>query len=271
MKLSRAAIASGLILFTSVSFAQAHQNYIGYSGAPGSRGSCSISCHERHNFTSTITVTGFPESYSPEQQYTINITRQGGSSISQFNASVRIGTSSVNAGTIAAGTNTSIYNHAQETNGVHWSSNSQSSGTFLWTAPESGTGDVRLYWAGLQGSLSNGSDTLIILTSHEGATGIGDNAQTPEKSSLEQNYPNPFNAETLIKFSISSPGVVEFEILDILGQRVYQMEQYIDRAGEVSLLWDGQTDAGNQAPSGVYFYRLKTGDFEATRKMTLLR
>ena len=163
-------VAVLLLLFASV--AQAHLTYIGYSGAPGSRGQCAYQCHAQHDFAPTITVTGFPATYTPGQQYTIAIAHSGGSAIAQFNSSVRVGTSSTNAGILAAGTGTSTYTHTQETNGIHFSSTNQNSGTFLWTAPIAGTGDVRLYWAGLQGNLTTGSDTLVVLVSHEDA---GDN------------------------------------------------------------------------------------------------
>jgi hypothetical protein len=152
-------------------FAEAHTTYTGYSGAPGSRGQCAYDCHAQYDFAPTITVTGFPPTYTPGQQYTVAIAHSGGSSIAGFNASTRRGIGSTNGGTIAAGTMTSVYNITQETNGVHFTSANQNSGTFLWTAPPAGAGDVRLYWAGLQGNLTTGADTQIVLISQEGANG----------------------------------------------------------------------------------------------------
>jgi len=263
-------LISGMLVFmTAISVA--HPSYIGYSGAPGARGLCSTSCHERHNFASSVTVTGFPEFYTPGQQYTITVTRQSGNAIKQFNASIRIGTSSQNAGVIAAGTSTATYNHAQETNGIHWTTNDRPTGTFLWTAPASGTGEVRLYWAGLQGSLSSGSDTSFVLISNEMATGIDENIQLPVHATLDQNYPNPFNAETIIKFYVPAPGDIKLEILNILGQKVHEWQEHAVQSGEITYRWNGVSADGNPVPSGVYFYRLQTDDSQITRRMTLLR
>jgi hypothetical protein len=168
-KLLQLSLVCAIFLF--VAAADAHITYTGYSGAPGSRGQCAYDCHPQYDFTPTITVTGFPSAYTPGQQYTIAIAHSGGSSIANFNASVRLGTGSTVGGTIAAGTGTSTYNITQETNGVHFTSGSQNSGTFLWTAPASGTGEVRLYWAALQGNITTGADTQIVLISQEGAGG----------------------------------------------------------------------------------------------------
>ncbi len=260
------------LLSLSAREASTHTNYTGYSGAPGSRGTCSISCHNRGAFTPTITVTGFPAEYVPGQQYTVTINHQGGSTIKQFNASIRVGTGSSNAGVISSGTGTSVYSVSpQETNGVHFSSADRNSGTFTWTAPGPGTGQVRLYWAGLQGSLSNGADTLITLTSSELTTGLEDGSSLPRVATLSQNYPNPFNGETVIEFTASEPGWVTLEINNILGQRIYQMSRNVNQVGPVQVRWNGKTVAGADAPSGVYFYRLQTARDNLVKKMILIR
>jgi hypothetical protein len=254
----------------SANGAWAHTTYTGYSGAPG-RQACSISCHRTRNFAPTVTITGFPQSYVPGQQYSIAIAHNGGTTIRQFNSSVRIGTGSTNAGTVAAGTGTSTYNTTGETNGVHFSAISQNSGSFLWTAPASGTGAVRLYWAGLQGSLSSGADTQIVLISTEATTGVDDNSTLPNNMSLAQNYPNPFNAETIIKFDLNQPGHVELSICNLLGQEVYNWSSDFDKTGSASILWNGKSTGGIDMPSGVYFYQLRTSEGKLTRQMTLLR
>jgi hypothetical protein len=136
--------------------------YKGYSGAPGSKGTCASSCHGVAG--GTIEISGFPERYVPGQTYAITISHSDGNAIRQFNGSCRIGTGSQNAGTIFAGTNTATYNTSGETNGVHFSSVNQHSGQFHWTAPSAGTGTVRLYIAGQQGGY-NGQNSTLVLTS----------------------------------------------------------------------------------------------------------
>jgi hypothetical protein len=154
-----------LILLTSrPSFART--GYCGYSGAPGSLGACASSCHGTSD--GTIKIFGFPSRYQPLQQYTVKLYRVDGRRIRNFNASVRIGEGSQNAGTISPGLNTITYNVAGETNGVHLSAMEQDSATFVWTAPEAGTGLVKLYLGGYQGyDAPYGKNTTRVLSSVE--------------------------------------------------------------------------------------------------------
>ena len=149
-------------LLLTFALAPAHADYTGYSGAPGSGGACAGACHGSSN--GTITVNGFPANYTAGQAYLITVAHNGGSSIENFNASVRVGTGSANAGTITAGTNTAVYSAGGETNGVHFSSAGNASGTFTWTAPNPPVGAVKLYLAGHQGSSASGKNTEVVLT-----------------------------------------------------------------------------------------------------------
>jgi hypothetical protein len=173
-------ITAALILLFATGMAR--NSYIGYSGAPGSRGTCAVTCHYRQNFDPSIIISGFPETYEPEHQYIITVHRTGDALISQFNASIRIGTGSSNGGHIYASENTMTYSHPQETNGVKWSSNYSDSGTFMWLAPEPGTGEVRLYWAGLQGTLGYGASYHTTLSSYEATTDVKNTHLLPHNS-----------------------------------------------------------------------------------------
>jgi hypothetical protein len=145
----------------------AHATYTGRSGAPG-RTTCSSSCHG--NPGGTVSITGFPASYIPGQTYTLGVAHSGGDPIANFNASCRIVSSNANAGTIAAGTATSVYNVTGETNGVHFTSVDQDAGTFLWTAPPAGSGAVSLYAGAFQGQVFDaGFYSTMVLASNEAA------------------------------------------------------------------------------------------------------
>lgn len=146
------------------SLAWSFPSLTGYSGAPDSKGNCASSCHGSSG--GTITVSGFPSEYEPEQAYAITVAHDGGLPIANFNGSCRIGDGSANAGTITAGTNTATYNTSGETNGVHFTAENQASGTFNWTAPAAGTGSVTLYISGLQGDYG-GANTEMVLTAAE--------------------------------------------------------------------------------------------------------
>jgi photosystem II stability/assembly factor-like uncharacterized protein len=100
--------------------------------------------------------------------------------------------------------------------------------------------------------------------------GITGNQNTPSEYKLFQNYPNPFNPVTKIKFSLPNGNgrdfAVKLKIYDILGREVTTLINQQMKPGNYIAEWN----AGNYA-SGVYFYRLETGDFAETRKMVLLK
>jgi polyhydroxybutyrate depolymerase len=83
---------------------------------------------------------------------------------------------------------------------------------------------------------------------------------------LKQNYPNPFNPRTNIQFSITKTEFVTMKIYNLLGQEVTTLVSEKLRAGEYQYSWD----AGSLA-SGVYLYRLRTGEYVETMKMILIR
>ncbi len=93
----------------------------------------------------------------------------------------------------------------------------------------------------------------------------------PTTYQLSQNYPNPFNPETRIEYSLEKPGNVVLEVYNIKGQRVKTLANGLQSAGKHAVIWDGRNDDGEQAASGVYFYRLTVGDFVETRKMILAK
>ncbi|UCE65597.1 MAG: T9SS type A sorting domain-containing protein [Candidatus Zixiibacteriota bacterium] len=258
-----------LILFSASLHARNH--YTGYSGAPGSNGTCTNSCHGQYGFPPTVTITGFPDQYVPGQSYLIRISHRGGSAINQFNASIRLGLTEENAGEIIAGPNTEIYNTPGETNGVHWADANSNSGIFTWIAPNPGVGEIRLYWAGLQGSRVYGTDVQFVEVSEDVTAGVEYMPGSPGEFSLEQNYPNPFNNRTNVEFTIAKTGPVEFIITNILGQVLYSWIDDYAQPGTVTVHWDGFDMNRRMQPSGVYFYRLKTPEITLTNKMMILR
>ncbi|MBK6764993.1 MAG: T9SS type A sorting domain-containing protein [bacterium] len=174
-----------LLLLSVAGTVLARSNFRAYSGAPGTLGSCASSCHGQSN--GTVEITGFPESYVPDSTYLITIAAVSGQSINNFNASVRVGTGSTNAGTLSNGANVSTYNVAQETNGVHFSTNNHTSGTFNWLAPAEGTGTVRLYAGSFQGTNENsGQNSEFVLVAEEDVIeappGLATNPSPPDSA-----------------------------------------------------------------------------------------
>ena len=88
---------------------------------------------------------------------------------------------------------------------------------------------------------------------------------------LAQNNPNPFGSSTVIAFSLPKESKVTLAIYDITGRMVKNLVDREMGAGNHTLRWDGKDQTGREVTSGIYFYRLKAGDFTQTNKMVVLR
>ena len=103
----------------------------------------------------------------------------------------------------------------------------------------------------------------------EGTTGINLNRkEIPQEFILEQNYPNPFNPETQIHYSLPFSDHVSIRIFDLLGKEVVKLVDEYQNAGFHSLTFSNKIES---LRSGIYFYRLTTGEFTKTKKMILLQ
>ncbi|MFC1898291.1 FG-GAP-like repeat-containing protein [Candidatus Cloacimonadota bacterium] len=88
---------------------------------------------------------------------------------------------------------------------------------------------------------------------------------------LLTNYPNPFNPSTTIEFSIQIDSNIELSVYNIKGQNIKTIVNNEFTKGSHSIIWNGNDDSGNSVSSGIYFYKLKSGNFEKTKKMLLLK
>ena len=97
-------------------------------------------------------------------------------------------------------------------------------------------------------------------------------AYFPEEITLEQNYPNPFNPSTIIKFSLPATlsgaegSLVTLKIYNALGEEVALLLDKELTIGTYEVKWNA-----SGMPSGVYFYKLKAGNFVGTKKMILMK
>ncbi len=110
------------------------------------------------------------------------------------------------------------------------------------------------------------------------AGGDGEGVSLPRVHSLYQNYPNPFNPSTTIAVDIPAAGgdpaaaqMVMLAIYDLRGRKVRILIDGELRPGRYTIHWDGRDDRGRPVGSGIYLYRLESGDFTSTRKMLLIR
>ncbi len=83
---------------------------------------------------------------------------------------------------------------------------------------------------------------------------------------LKQNYPNPFNPTTTIQYSISSMADVRLEVYNVIGQRVATLVNQQQAPGQYNVSFDASSLA-----SGLYFYRLQSGNQVQTNKMMLIK
>jgi photosystem II stability/assembly factor-like uncharacterized protein len=88
----------------------------------------------------------------------------------------------------------------------------------------------------------------------------------PKEYSLSQNYPNPFNPVTNIKYQLPKDGFVTLKIYDITGREIAKLVNEQKPAGNYTVLFNGSNFA-----SGVYFYRIQSGDFVQVKKMVLIK
>jgi serine protease AprX len=88
---------------------------------------------------------------------------------------------------------------------------------------------------------------------------------------VTRNYPNPFDEETRFTYTVTRPGHVRVEVLDVTGRRVRTLFDGTTAGGEHELAWDGKNASGKPAASGVYLYSVETHDSRASRAMVLQR
>jgi len=98
-----------------------------------------------------------------------------------------------------------------------------------------------------------------------------DGTNTPVYSSLQQNFPNPFNPETTISFEMLKSANTDLSIYNVKGQLVKTLFNGVAAKGKTSVVWTGTDNNGSKVSSGIYFYRLNTGDKVETRKMMLMK
>jgi hypothetical protein len=88
----------------------------------------------------------------------------------------------------------------------------------------------------------------------------------PSQFDLHQNFPNPFNPSTVISYSLPVASQAVLKVFDQLGKEVTTLVDEVIPAGEHTVHFDA-----TGLPSGVYYYRLKSGGFSQTKKMILTK
>ncbi|MDA3812686.1 MAG: T9SS type A sorting domain-containing protein, partial [Candidatus Cloacimonetes bacterium] len=138
---------------------------------------------------------------------------------------------------------------------------------------EPGTYDVTATIAGY------GSETIedVVVIEGSATTGInfwlvtGSEDILISATQLNSNYPNPFNPVTNIAYSIKETGNVTIEVYNLKGQLVKMLINDVKETGDYTTIWDGTDSCNNPVSSGVYFYKMKSGNYTETKKMILMK
>jgi hypothetical protein len=91
-------------------------------------------------------------------------------------------------------------------------------------------------------------------------------SEFPQDFILEQNYPNPFNPSTTISYSLQHSGLVQLKVYDMLGREVASLVNEEQSIGNYEIKF-----SASNLTSGIYFYKLQSGNFTETKKLILLR
>ena len=149
------------------------------------------------------------------------------------------------------------------TNGTSFAPTLANNTTYYWRVVaynESGNGDSSATWWFRTGTVSDDDIVDVVFV-----------------TGLKGNFPNPFNPETRIQFSIGNVGNVKnvenvkIEVFNLRGQKVRSLVNEYLPAGEHSVTWDGRDENGRNVSSGVYFYRMRAGEYTETRRMVLMK
>lgn len=142
---------------------------------------------------------------------------------------------------------------------------------FDWTLPESTPYFPRIYAVldpdnAIDEIHETNNKGWKVLNYKEGTTGVENEDALLNSFKLKQNYPNPFNPSTTIEYVIPRAGHVSLKVYDMLGSEVATLINEEVKPGRYSINFN----AGNLA-SGVYFYRLESGNFASVQKLILLK
>ena len=93
----------------------------------------------------------------------------------------------------------------------------------------------------------------------------------PKEYKLYNNYPNPFNPSTKIAFELPGASHVKLVIYDVVGREVAQIADGEYPSGYSEVMWNGINGNGEHVSSGIYFYRISTGNWNNVMKMMMVK
>jgi hypothetical protein len=144
--------------------------------------------------------------------------------------------------------------------------------TFRFTASQNALGSFNLD-LGTQPATYYCDDMVLVRLDGQTGIGIDSRAAVPLQNSLDQNFPNPFNPLTIIKYTVAgnrgwglAVSDVSLVVYDLLGRQVAVLVNERKLPGRYEVTFDG-----SRLSSGVYFYRLRAGNFVETKQMLVVK
>jgi len=116
----------------------------------------------------------------------------------------------------------------------------------------------------ITGTITNPLTSSVVASG--AIAGIAPGGDLPREYSLEQNYPNPFNPSTVIRYQLPSGSTVTLDVYNTAGEKIVTLVDAPQSAGIHEVNFNGGTLA-----SGMYFYRIRAGGYQETKKMLLVR
>ncbi len=163
--------------------------------------------------------------------------------------------------------------HYSTDDGASWSVIAQgvTSQSYSWAVPSvsSTNSRVRVTLYDEAGIMGYDTSDGVFRIAH--VTAVETEEALPKVHALFQNSPNPFNPRTTLRFDLPAASDVRLVIYDVEGRAVKTVVDGALPAGRHKATWDGRDRLGHPVATGVYFYRLKAGNFLASRRMLLLK
>ena len=132
---------------------------------------------------------------------------------------------------------------------------------YVGTAGENG---FKRFWGRIDDiRISNRVSDIIDNTT---STGFTESKYMYRNFTLNQNYPNPFNPNTAISYKLQATSFITLKIYDVLGNEITTLVDEVKEPGEYKVEWNATNIA-----SGVYYLRLKAGNYTAVKKMLLMK
>ena len=88
---------------------------------------------------------------------------------------------------------------------------------------------------------------------------------------LQGSYPNPFNPTTTINYSVETEGLTSLIVYDMMGREIKSLVSGYLTPNHYSVVWNGKDNSDRKVPSGIYLYRLTSGEFTDMKKVMLLK